>query len=185
MKWVLGDQSSILCAVGGTTIGTFACWREDPDAPRPGSNRDKMLLTSPPTGKLLLYDIDDDYEATLGSDLGTTHGDIYSYGCSRWEGIFRGLLEELRAGQLKREEVEPAVYDIDQARAWKPLKRGVDSITGFEMLEIMDGNPAEVATELRRGAGANDTFGEDDLDGYGESVEEDFMDEDGSEEEDY
>lgn len=47
---------------------------------------------------------------------------------------------------MKRNEVIPAIYEVDQATTWKRLDHGVDKITGHEMLAILSGEPEELET---------------------------------------
>lgn len=71
---------SMLFTTGSGVISGFACYRERTDVPLPVKTRDDMLMTHPPVGKLLLEDTDDGHRVTVGSDSGTTYGEVYKYG---------------------------------------------------------------------------------------------------------
>lgn len=125
-------------------------------------------------GKLLLESNDDMHAAAVESDSGTSHGDVYMYGCSRWGGIYCDLLKKVKRGELQRNEVVPAIYEINQATTWKHLDRGVDSITGHEMLAILDGEPEELKADAFESDSDGDDFERDEE----SDVEEEYYDTD-------
>lgn len=158
VQQALSGERAILFASEAGDIDGYACRRERPGVTLAVESRDKMLMTHPPVGKLELEDKDDTHETVIGSDKGTTLGELFQYGSSTWKGKYRGLLKEVKRGTSKCEEVAPAVYFLDQAASWKRLDGGVDGITGHEMLAIFNAEPEELNTDESESEDGSEDF---------------------------
>lgn len=132
-----------------------------------------MLLAHPPIGIVQLIGGADNAEAYIGQNTGTTYDHLLDYGSLRWEEEYKHLPRELIAGNVGKPDVEPAVYDIEGAETLQRFARTVDSITGYEMLEMLNKKPSDLGAEVLAPRGLEDEY---DSEGFGDADEDFEMD---------
>lgn len=163
----------MLFTVSTDPIQSFACWRQLPDVIDKTDSHDKMFLTHPPIGEVALEGAYDRSSVVMGSEVGTTYGDLLKYGSVHWPDKFLAELQKLKQGQIKNIEIWPAIYEFQACVTWDRLVRDVDTITGHEMLHILNTDMAklkELGEELHGGRDDPESDGdngddEDDADG--------------------